>query len=95
MFRNNEYLYNFYNKDLNSNTTIFNLFSKLDNKETNLYITNLDFNFILNNKIENFNKISNFSFTPSTSNLNFINKPDLNLFTFNFTNSINLIKQER
>jgi hypothetical protein len=48
MFKNNEYLYNFYNKDLNSNTTIFNLFNKSGKKESNLYITNLDFNFILN-----------------------------------------------
>ena len=95
IFKNNEYLYNFYSKDLNSNLNLFNLFNKSGLKESKLYTTDLDLNFMLNSKIENFNKISNFSFTPSNINLNFINKPDLNLFSFNFANSINLIKQER
>ena len=95
IFKNNEYLNNFYLKDNNSNSTVFNLFHKLSKNTSKLYITDLDFSFILNNKIKNFNKISNFSFTPSDINLNFLNKPDLNLFSFNFTNSVNLIKQER
>jgi hypothetical protein len=92
LIKNNNYINNF--KE-DTNFFKFNFFSKLNTIKTNYFISSLDKSYILNKNITNYNNITNLTITPLDINLNNNKKPDLNLISFNFLNSLNLIKQER